>query len=108
VRRQQRIHFVALPALDAQALVDTRPDPAEALERHTLSPEVRQALDELSTATRTAVVLCDIDGLTYDEIARSLGVPRGTVRSRIHRGRRHLRSALGDRAPRTVPEDGRP
>jgi RNA polymerase sigma factor (sigma-70 family) len=38
VRRQQRIHFVALPELDAQALVDARPDPAEALGRHTLSP----------------------------------------------------------------------
>ena len=108
VRRQKKIHFVALPDLETQALVDARPQPAEVLDRHTFDPDVRRALEALSAATRTAVVLCDIDGLTYAEIATSLGVGRGTVRSRIHRGRRDLRAILRDRAPRTAPKDGRP
>jgi RNA polymerase sigma-70 factor (ECF subfamily) len=46
-----------------------------------------------------AVVLCDIEGLTYEEIADVLGVKIGTVRSRIHRGRSQLRKALTHRAP---------
>ena len=43
---------------------------------------------------RVAVVLCDVVGLQYDEIAADLGIPIGTVRSRIHRGRAQLREAL--------------
>jgi RNA polymerase sigma-70 factor (ECF subfamily) len=45
------------------------------------------------------VVLCDIEGLSYEEIAATLGVKLGTVRSRIHRGRSQLRAALAHRAP---------
>ena len=54
---------------------------------------------------RAAVVLCDIEGLTYEEIADVLGVKLGTVRSRIHRGRAQLREALEHRRPRraTMP-----
>ena len=43
---------------------------------------------------RAAVVLCDVEGLTYEEIGATLGVKLGTVRSRIHRGRLALRSGL--------------
>jgi hypothetical protein len=45
-------------------------------------------------------VLCDIEGLSYEEIADTLGVKLGTVRSRIHRGRAQLRTALDHRRPR--------
>ncbi|GAA3046555.1 hypothetical protein GCM10020000_28190 [Streptomyces olivoverticillatus] len=45
------------------------------------------------------MVLCDIEGLSYEEIAATLGVKLGTVRSRIHRGRSHLRKALQHRSP---------
>jgi RNA polymerase sigma-70 factor (ECF subfamily) len=45
------------------------------------------------------VVLCDIEGFSYEEIAATLGVKLGTVRSRIHRGRAQLRSALEHRRP---------
>jgi RNA polymerase sigma-70 factor (ECF subfamily) len=58
------------------------------------SDEVQQALSALPDDFRTAVVLCDVVGLSYDEIAAAQGVPVGTVRSRIHRGRRMLRTAL--------------
>jgi RNA polymerase sigma-70 factor, ECF subfamily len=58
------------------------------------SDEVQHALSSLPDDFRTAVVLCDVVGLSYDEIAAAQGVPVGTVRSRIHRGRRMLRTAL--------------
>jgi RNA polymerase sigma-70 factor (ECF subfamily) len=55
---------------------------------------VQAALASLPDEFRAAVVLCDVADLPYEEIAQSLGVPVGTVRSRIHRGRRLLRDAL--------------
>ena len=59
-----------------------------------LSVEVQHALQALPDEFRTAVVLCDVVGLSYDEISEAQGIPVGTVRSRIHRGRRLLRTAL--------------
>jgi RNA polymerase sigma-70 factor (ECF subfamily) len=55
-------------------------------------------------------VLCDIEGLSYEEVASTLGVKLGTVRSRIHRGRAQLRIALEHRRPRqaTSVPTGRP
>jgi RNA polymerase sigma factor (sigma-70 family) len=65
-----------------------------------LDPQIQAALDALSPEFRVAVVLCDIEGLTYEEIAATLGIKLGTVRSRIHRGRVQLREALAHLAPR--------
>ncbi|GAA1936348.1 RNA polymerase sigma factor SigE [Nocardioides marmoribigeumensis] len=61
--------------------------------------DVESALASLPPDFRAAVVLCDIEGLSYDEIARVLDLKLGTVRSRIHRGRALLREALSHRAP---------
>ena len=61
--------------------------------------DVEQALGSLPPDFRAAVVLCDIEGLSYDEIAQVLDLKLGTVRSRIHRGRALLREALAHRAP---------
>jgi RNA polymerase sigma factor (sigma-70 family) len=72
--------------------------------RH-LDTDVQQALEALAPEYRAAVVLCDIEGLSYEEIAATLGVKLGTVRSRIHRGRAQLRAALDHRRPR---HPGRP
>ena len=67
----------------------------------------RIRFDALSPEFRVAVVLCDIEGLTYEEIAATLGIKLGTVRSRIHRGRVQLREALAHLAPRrVVPLEG--
>jgi RNA polymerase sigma-70 factor (ECF subfamily) len=63
-----------------------------------LSDEVTQALQSLPEDFRTVVILCDIEGLTYDEIAEFLNCPIGTVRSRLHRGRKMLEEKLYDYA----------
>lgn len=55
---------------------------------------VRQALSELSEEFRTALVLKEIEGMSYEEIAEVAEVPLGTVRSRIHRARLELRAKL--------------
>ena len=99
VRRRQRIRFDALPE-DTERLPGTAPSPEQVYADTHLDPQVQAALDALSPEFRVAVVLCDIEGLTYEEIAATLGIKLGTVRSRIHRGRVQLRSALAHLAPR--------
>ncbi len=100
VRRKKRIRFDAL-AEDADARLPGRePDPSRAYDDTHMDDDVQAALDALPPDFRAAVVLCDIEGLTYEEIAATLGIKLGTVRSRIHRGRAQLRDALAHRAPR--------
>ncbi len=65
-----------------------------------LGDEIVGALKGLPEEYRTAVILSDIEGQTYEEIAQFLRAPIGTVRSRIHRGRRLLAGHLGDYAGR--------
>lgn len=62
--------------------------------------EVKVALEELPEQFRIAVILADIEGFQYKEIAEILGVPLGTVMSRIHRGRRALQKRLWEYAER--------
>ncbi len=59
-----------------------------------LDDDVAGAIAELPEDFRTVVILCDIEGLPYEEIARFVDCPVGTVRSRLHRGRKLLRSKL--------------
>ena len=66
----------------------------EALERFT-DDEVKAAIESLPEAFRIAVLLADVEGFSYKEIAEITDVPIGTVMSRIHRGRRALQKALG-------------
>ena len=61
--------------------------------------DIERALLALPEAFRSAVVLRDVEDFTYEEIGRILGVPMGTVMSRIHRGRALLRQALGGMRP---------
>jgi RNA polymerase sigma factor (sigma-70 family) len=80
------------------------PTPAQAFDERHLDSDIQDALEALAPEYRAAVVLCDIEGLSYEEIAATLGVKLGTVRSRIHRGRAQLRAALDHRRPRRAGE----
>ena len=98
MRRKQRIRFDALSDEAAARLPSRSAGPEQAYVERNFDHDVQQALDSLSPEFRAAVVLCDIEGLSYEEIADVLGIKLGTVRSRIHRGRAQLREALSHRA----------
>lgn len=93
VRRRAKIRMEALPE-DYERVPGTDMTPEEAYSTANLDPALQHALDELSPGFRVAVVLCDVVGMSYEEIAETLGVKMGTVRSRIHRGRAQLRESL--------------
>jgi RNA polymerase sigma-70 factor (ECF subfamily) len=63
-----------------------------------LDDEIATAVASLPDEFRTVVILCDIEGLTYEEVAEFMECPLGTVRSRLHRGRKLLRKRLGSYA----------
>ncbi|TQK52077.1 RNA polymerase sigma-70 factor (ECF subfamily) [Streptomyces sp. SLBN-118] len=107
VRRKQRIRFDALGDDAAERLPSREPSPQQVFNDTHFDADVQQALDTLAPEFRAAVVLCDIEGLSYEEIAATLGVKLGTVRSRIHRGRSHLRKALQHRSPEARAEQQR-
>src|SRR4051812_10124347 len=99
-RRKSKIRFDAL-AEDAETRIPSRGvTPDVAVLEGLFDDDVETALAALPPDFRAAVVLCDIEGLSYEEIADVLGLKLGTVRSRIHRGRSMLRKALAHRAPR--------
>ena len=102
-RRRARIRFEGLADDAAERMGGREPTPQQAYDDTHFDFDVQRALDELAPEFRAAVVLCDIEGLSYEEIAATLGVKLGTVRSRIHRGRTQLRAALEHRRPRTIP-----
>lgn len=56
--------------------------------------QIQQAFAELPIAFATVIQLVDVEGLSYKEVAEALGIPVGTVMSRLHRGRRQLRQRL--------------
>ncbi len=68
--------------------------------RELIDDHISKALDQLPEDFRTVVLLCDVEGFTYEEIANMLDVPIGTIRSRLHRGRNLLRSELLEYAER--------
>lgn len=99
-RRVRRRNWFSLDAL-TEMLNDSIPelaDPAESresgLEREQLQGEVGRAIATVPEKYRLALVLRDIEGLAYEEIAEVLGVPGGTVRSRINRARSMLKRKL--------------
>jgi RNA polymerase sigma-70 factor (ECF subfamily) len=93
VRRRRRRPLDALPD-DPDRAVPPAAAADEQLAAESLSDDVQAALAGLPDEYRAAVVLCDVVGLSYEEIADALAIPVGTVRSRIHRGRRQLREVL--------------
>lgn len=92
-RRRSRLRMEGLPE-DTDRLAGDDPSPEQVYSETHLDPDLQDALDELPPEFRAAVVLCDVEGLSYEEIGATLGVKLGTVRSRIHRGRQALRASL--------------
>ena len=92
-RRRSRLRKEGLPD-DTDRLAGDDPSPEDVYVETHLDPALQAALDELPPEFRAAVVLCDVEGLSYEEIGATLGVKLGTVRSRIHRGRQALRASL--------------
>ncbi len=78
----------ALPATDRES------DPEARAQLGELQREVRRAVQTLPPKLRGAVVLHDIEGLSYEEVAEALGCPVGTVKSRLFNGRHLLRRKL--------------
>ena len=103
-RRRQRIRFEGLGDETVARLGDGARSPADAFDDRHLDSDIQAALKALAPEYRAAVILCDIEGLSYEEIADALGIKLGTVRSRIHRGRAQLRAALEHRRPRRLGE----
>jgi RNA polymerase sigma-70 factor (ECF subfamily) len=93
VRKKKRRPTTELPDEDRGGFGHS-PSPDEVLASIRLSDDVQAALLKLPIEFRECVVMCDVVGLTYDEIATAIDAPVGTVRSRIHRGRKQLRGLL--------------
>ncbi|MBC6830377.1 RNA polymerase sigma factor SigE [Corynebacterium sp. LK32] len=93
VRHRQVIRMEALPE-NYDRVPGTLKTPEQAVDDAMLDPDLEIALAELQPDYRAVVVLCDVVGLTYEEIASTLGLKMGTVRSRIHRARSSLRETL--------------
>ena len=79
--------------------------PASELERAELRETIRRAIEELPDDARQTLLLREVDGLSYSEIAKSLGVPKGTVMSRLHHARRRLRALLAERGVQEPGEE---
>jgi RNA polymerase sigma factor (sigma-70 family) len=104
LRRRQRRPTISLdgegdedqPSLEEsiEAADPAAPDPQLALERQELEHAIQHCLDGLPAEFRSVVILADIEGLDYEEIARAAGSPLGTIKSRLARARFKLRDCL--------------
>lgn len=95
LRRTKRRKADALPEGHDPA----DPRAADPLESAEVRPDIEAALGQISEEFRSAVVLVDLQGLAIDQTAEILGVPSGTVKSRVYRGRRQLAELLGNLSP---------
>ena len=75
---------------------DFEPEAAGRLSAESTRQQLRIALEKISRRDREVLLLRGLAGLTYEEISEALGIPIGTVRSRLHRSRQQLRSLLGE------------
>jgi RNA polymerase sigma-70 factor (ECF subfamily) len=97
--RADQISLDSHAAAHGASLADGDAWPDRVLARKELAERLQRALNRLPFDQRTAIVLREIDGLSYDEMAYSLGVAVGTVKSRLTRARRALRADLGGERP---------
>ena len=98
LRREGRHSGAAGPSLNDEEISldvpDTSPSPQESAERKELREQIEAGLQSLSPEHRQVLILREIHQLSYEEIAQSLALDLGTVKSRINRGRKQLRNFL--------------
>ncbi len=106
MRRKQRIKVNSLeqPTANGTSTLDL-PDPTatpdRVMQNDAMGEHVQAALATMTPEFRQAVLLADVEGMAYEEIADVMNTSVGTVRSRIHRGRKQLRRQLVQRSPET-------
>lgn len=81
-------------SVDADYTTDLRVETVQ----HMIGDEITNALNSLAVDFRTVIILCDLEGFTYEEMAKILDIPIGTVRSRLHRARNLLKERLANYA----------
>lgn len=106
VRRKGKIRTTSLEhggtdGTTAWDLPDHDSSPDRNMLQGALNEPVQKALNAMTPEFRTAVLLADVEGLAYEEIAEIMNTSVGTVRSRIHRGRKQIREHLLKNAPQT-------
>lgn len=100
LRRKGRFQMVSLDespeesGITPAALLDRRPPPDETVHWVLVMAEVRKAIDRLPELQRQTLILYCEEDLSYEQIAAAMGAEIGTVKSRLHHGRRHLRRLL--------------
>jgi len=80
------------PIEDMELIRDSQPGPAETLEKKEMQERVQLALNKLAPEDAAVILLRDLQDVPYDEVARLLEIPVGTVKSRLHRARQALKS----------------
>jgi RNA polymerase sigma-70 factor (ECF subfamily) len=111
VRRRGRLRTTSLESSGADGVTtwdipDNGPGPDREMIQNAIEEPVQRALMAMTPEFRTAVLLADVEGLAYEEVAEIMRTSVGTVRSRIHRGRKQLRSHLLKHAPQTYGSFG--
>lgn len=102
LRKRSRATVVSLSQEDDEdkpmrELTDDGPAPHEQIQREETCREVRAAIAQLKDEYRQVILLCDIEGLSYEEAAEAVGRPVGTVKSRLNRARKALREILSEK-----------
>ena len=106
VRRKGRLKTTSLEGAGVDGsstwdVADTQARADETMMHNALDEPVQKGLAAMTAEFRMAVLLADVEGLAYEEVADIMGTSVGTVRSRIHRGRKQLRGFLLKHAPNT-------
>ncbi len=102
LRRHKRQRAESIEAMDEESggverhMPVVTVNPTEGLERVELRQRIDQALSQLSSAHRTAIVLCEFEGMEYKEIAKAMECSIGTVMSRLFYARRKMAALLSD------------
>jgi RNA polymerase sigma-70 factor (ECF subfamily) len=94
-RKSTALRQKRLAPIDASDMIDdTQLGPAETLEKKELRERVQRALNELEPEDATVILLRDLQDIPYEDVARVLKIPVGTVKSRLHRARQALKAHL--------------